>query len=122
MIAARRLAALALPALLAGASLSGLAGCAREAPLSHAAAADRAACRHRADEVYRLQNRDARYRSDLYATSTRDAPFAAGGVPGNPTSGLSASFAREQLESDCLNSRPGNIGPTPAAPGAVIGQ
>jgi hypothetical protein len=119
MTAARRIAALAVPALVAGASLTILSGCGSRAPISHAAAVDRAACRHRADEVYALQNRGDRFRADTYATSTRDAPFASTGLPGNPTNGLSASFARQQMENDCLNSRAGNVGTTPAAPGAV---
>ena len=60
------------------------------------AAVDRAACRQRAEEVYRMQNPGEEFRADSYATSTRDAPFAGSGVAGLPNRGLDSRFARER--------------------------
>lgn len=105
-------------ALLAAPALAIVAGCASPARYDHASAADRAACRQRADEVYTLQNRDAAYRADQYATSTRDSPFASNGTPGVTTSSLFGQYARQQMVSDCLNSVAGNVGSSPSAPAA----
>ncbi len=91
-------------------------GCAPPEPRSHASAVERAACRQRADQVYAMQNRDEIYRADTYATSTRDAPFAGGGLAGVTSRGLSGGFSRDQMVEDCLNSSAGNVGATPAAP------
>lgn len=104
--------------LLALSLLALAAGCARPAEQSRASLADRAACRQRADEVYTLQNRDAVYRADSYATSTRDSPYASNGTPGVTTSDLFGQYARQQMVSDCLNSVAGNVGAAPAAPAA----
>lgn len=92
------------------------AACVRPEPETHANAVDRAACRQRVEEVYRMQNRGDVYLSDQYATSTRDAPFASSGVPGLPDRGLATRYTREQMVSDCLNSTAGNVGTTRAAP------
>jgi hypothetical protein len=92
------------------------AGCVRPEPESHASAVERAACRHRADQVYAMQNPDEVYRSDTFATSTRDAPFAGSGVPVLPNRGLSSGHTRDQMVADCLDSSAGNVGSTPAAP------
>lgn len=76
------------------------------------------ACRERADEVYQKQNREDVYRSDVFATSSRDAPYAATGLPGVTSRGLSAEYQRENLVSDCLNAgataRPANAPAQPA--------
>jgi hypothetical protein len=92
------------------------AACAQPEPQTHASAVDRAACRQRAEEVYQMQNRGEEYRSDLYVTSTRDAPFAGSGVGDLPNRGLDSLYARQQMVSDCLNSTAGNVGTTRAAP------
>jgi hypothetical protein len=96
--------------------------CARPNPQGSASAVERAACRQRADQVYTMQNRDQVYRSDTFATSTRDAPYAAGGVVGNTTRGLSGEFSRDQMVDDCLRSSAGNVGATPAAPAPDAGS
>jgi len=111
MTRAGRAFTLAVPALALAA-----AACVRAEPQSHASAVERAACRQRADQVYTMQNRDEIYRTDTFATSTRDAPFAAGGLPDVPTRGLSGSYSHDQMIEDCLNSSAGNVGATPAAP------
>lgn len=90
--------------------------CLRPEPQTHATAVDRAACRQRAEEVYRMQNSGEEFRADSYATSIRDAPFAGSGVAGLPNRGLDSRFARERLFDDCLNSSAGNVGTTRAAP------
>ena len=97
-------------------ALASLSGCARPTPENHASAVERAACRQRVNQVYVMQHRDEVYRADTYATSTRDAPFAAGGLTGVTSSGLSGRFAREQMVSDCLRSSADSVGATPAAP------
>jgi hypothetical protein len=107
----RRAFPLAVPAVVLLA-----AGCMRAEPESHASAVERAACRHRADQVYAVQNPDQVFRSDTFATSTRDAPFAGSGLPGQPDQGLTTQFTRQQMVEDCLNSNAGSVGATPAAP------
>ncbi len=86
-------------ALLAGS----LVHCASRTPPTHRDVAALAACRQRADEVYQKQNRAELYRSDEFATSSRDAPFASTGLPGITTRGLSGEYARDVLVDDCLN-------------------
>ncbi|MCW3475037.1 hypothetical protein [Limobrevibacterium gyesilva] len=96
-----------------------VAACAAQQPQSHASAAQQAACKQRADEVYLRQNRADIYRADTYATSTRDAPLS--GLPqSNTTSGLSGRYARDVLLSNCLNGIGGTAGASPqAAPEAT---
>lgn len=91
-------------------------GCARPEPESHASAVERAACRHRADQVYAVQNPDQVYRSDTFESSTRDAPFAGAGLPGLPDRGLTSQYTRQQMVEDCLNSNAGSVHSTPAEP------
>jgi hypothetical protein len=106
-----RAVAVALPILVLAAS-----GCVRSEPESHASAVERAACRHRADEVFAVQNPDQVYRNDTFESSTRDAPFAGAGLPGLPDRGLTNQYTRQQMVEDCLNSSAGSVGSTPAAP------
>jgi hypothetical protein len=111
------MAASSLKALIpAGLALLLLAGCAqpnsgRRAGLTAAQAAE---CRSRSEAIYRQQNRGEVYKSDIYATSTRDAPFATNGLPGITSNGLGAQFGREKALADCYNSQVN--GPQPAAP------
>jgi len=107
----------ALPgaALLSALALLG-AGCVRQAPESHASAAERAACTQHADTVYTMRNPDGVYQADTYATSIRDEPYAGAGGPGLPTEGLSNRYQREQWISDCLNGGNGTVGAAPDAP------
>lgn len=103
MMAASSLAAL----VPAGLALLLLAGCAqpnsgRRAGLTAAQAAE---CRSRSEAEYRQQNRGEVYKSDIYATSTRDAPFATSGLPGITSKGLGAQFGREKALNDCYNSQ-----------------
>jgi hypothetical protein len=101
--------------LLAGLTL---AACAAQPPATRASAAQQAACKQRADEVYLRQNRADIYRADNFATSTRGAPYS--NLPtSNATSGLSGRYARDTMLSDCLNGigsgTPGSGPETPAA-------
>ena len=90
-----------------------LGGCAgSRAPERQGSAAQKAACRQRADEVYSKQNRAEVYRSDTYLTTTRDSPFATSGLPGITSRGLSGQYARDTLVRDCLNNTAGNVGST----------
>ena len=95
-----------------------LAGCVSRAPSGSRDAAALAACRQRADEIYSKQNRAELYRSDVFATSSRDAPFATTGLPGITSRGLSGAFARDSLVDDCLNATlpvaPANPLPAPS--------
>jgi hypothetical protein len=92
-----------------------LAGCAGSAPQSRASAAQRIACGHRADEVFQLQNRGAVYQSDQYVSSTRDAPFSSLGTVGVQTTSLSDLYARDKIQSDCIDGINGAPGPAPKA-------
>jgi hypothetical protein len=97
-------------------------GCARPAaPTQQASAAQKAACRQRADEVYAKQNRAELYESDTYQSSTRDSPFATTGLPGITTRGLGGQYERDNLVSDCLNGVPGNVGGDGGDPVPVSG-
>ena len=92
-------AALSLVAIVA------LAGCARpdggrRAGLTATQAAE---CRQRSEDIYRQQNRADIYRSDTYATSTRDSPFSNAGLPGITSQGLGSQFGREKALNDCYN-------------------
>ncbi len=95
-----------------------LAGCASEPPQPHADAVTEAACRQRADAIYKLRHPDATYREDTYTSSLRDAPFGTSGSPSLPTHGLGGEYERDQLLRDCLTGSSG-AGPTPAAPPAA---
>lgn len=100
--------------LLAGASL---AACAPATPGPRASAAQSAACRQRADEVYDRQNRAEIYRADVLAGGTRDAAFSSTGAPGGGIQAqLAARFARDRLLDECLRGVAGNVGSTPDAP------
>jgi len=90
------------------------AGCARPAPQSHADAVSAAACRRHADAVYQMREPDSVYRSDTYATSTRDAPFAGPGVAGATSDALGQQYERGRIVDDCL--RLGGTAPEPEAP------
>lgn len=91
-----------------------LAGCA--APTGpRPTAAQQAACRQRADEVYDRQNRADLYRSDTYAGGTRDAMFSSTGSPGG-VAHLSARYARDRMLDSCLRGAAGNVASTPDAP------
>jgi hypothetical protein len=111
MISAPRAAA----ALLSAFALAGtLAGCNPPASSarSHASAAALAACSHRADQVYNIQNPADKYRADSYETNERDSPFASTGFSGNTSAGLGGLYHRQQLEDDCLSSS-GEGAPSP---------
>lgn len=105
-------------ALFALAGLA-LAGCATNAPRDRGSAAQQAACRQRADEVYLKQNRGDVYRGDQYATSTRDAPYASSGLIGVTSSGLSGRYARDKMLDDCLAAV--TAGGRPALPDGAAG-
>jgi hypothetical protein len=91
-------------------TLLALGACAAvQQPRSQASAAQKAACRQRADEVYEKQNRGDVYRADNFAGGMRDTPYAAQGMPGSPNAGLSARFARDTLFDDCLRNASGNL-------------
>ena len=100
--------------LLLGATV--LAGCAAPASGPRPSAAQAAACRQRADEVYDRQNRAELFRSDSYAGGTRDAMFSSTGSPGASIGLLSARFARDRLVDDCLRGAANNVASTPDAP------
>jgi len=104
--------------VLFGATL--LAGCAAPATGPRPSAAQAAACRQRADEVYDRQNRADLYRSDTYAGGTRDAMFSSTGSPGASVGLLSARFARDRLLDDCLRGVANNVASTPDAPTPII--
>ena len=100
-------------ALLAPTLLLTLAACQQASgPQARADAADRAACRQRAEEVYNKQNRAEMYQTDTYVTDTRDAPFATSGLT-TPNAGLASRFALDTMVSDCLRSVSGNVGASP---------
>lgn len=104
----------ALPSALA---LLALVSCAqpnggRRAGLTAAQAAE---CRARSEEVYNQQNRADIYKSDIYATSTRDSPFSNTGLPGITSAGLGAQYGREKALNDCYNASGGGSTP-PAVP------
>ena len=114
---------LARPAALPGAllALCGLVasvGCTAPPPHARASAAAQAACRTHADDVYLRQNRDAIYRADNYTTQQRDTPFAASGMPGLTTTGLSEEYGRDTTMENCLNGM-GNSN-TPSAAGYSV--
>lgn len=97
-----------------------LAGCAqpnggRRAGLTAVQAQE---CRTRSEEVYRQQNRADIYKSDTYATSTRDSPFSTSGLPGITSSGLGSQYGREKALNDCYNASAGESAATPLAPKA----
>lgn len=103
----------------AGLAMLLLAGCSqpsasRRAGLTPAQAAE---CRSRSEAVYRAQNRGEVYKSDVFATSTRDAPFATSGLPGITSSGLGAQYGREKALNDCYNASA--TGPTEPAPNSA---
>ena len=108
-------------ALLATLAVAGLTACAP--PIGGTASRETAspkamaACRQRADTVYDQQHRGAVYRADTYAGSLRDAPFAGSGPAGNPSSGLSGRYARDNILDDCLNGASGSADVTTDAPG-----
>jgi len=97
-----------------------LAGCARPSG-PPPTAAQSAACRQRADEVYDRQNRADLYRSDIHAGGARDAMFSGTGSPGASIGALSARFARDRMVDDCLRGVAGNVASTPGAPVTATG-
>lgn len=108
----------ALPALLLGLGL--LAGCAAPPAGPRPSAAQAAACRERADQVYERQNRADLFRSDTYAGGTRDAMFSGTGSPGASIGQLSARFARDRMLDNCLRGVAGNVASTPDAPAPAM--
>jgi hypothetical protein len=107
----RRPRAAALVAVLA------LTACSAPVPparsrAAEVSAADRAACRTRADEIYAKQNR-----VDLSLRDQRDNPYASTGLPGNTSEGLGQRYAHAEMVQDCLNS----LGPIGAAAGPNLG-
>lgn len=105
---------LALAALLGTALLAGCAAPPGATPTATPAQA--AACRQRADEVYEHQNRADVYRSDTYASGTRDAMFSSTGSPAASIAGLPGRFARDRMLAECLRGVAGNVASTPDAP------
>jgi hypothetical protein len=97
----------ACAALLAVLTLGACA--AAQQPRAQATAAQKAACRQRADEVYEKQNRGDVYRADNFAGGLRDTPYASQGMPVSPSAGLSARFARDTLFDDCLRNASGDV-------------
>jgi hypothetical protein len=92
-----------------------LAGCAGAAARPPADAATEAACRQRAEQIYRMRHPEEMFGQDTYTSSLRDAPLGTSGTPSMPTRGLSGEFERQQLLRECLEGT-GPTGPTPAAP------
>lgn len=111
-----RLAAMPLVCALALSTAALTAGCQRRPAIGEVSAADRAACRQRADEVFDKQNREEVYRTDVFAGSTRDAPFSVAGLPNDPSRGLASQYQRDTLLDDCLRSKAGG-----APTGTAIG-
>lgn len=105
---------LALGALIGAALLAGCAG--PPGAASSATPAQAAACRQRADEVYERQNRADVFRSDTYASGTRDAMFSSYGSPAASIAGLSGRFARDRMLEECLRGAAGNVASTTDAP------
>jgi hypothetical protein len=91
-------------------SFVAVAGCTPAAPQSRASAAQEAACKTRADQIFQQQNRGAVYATDQYVSSTRDSPFG-GAAPTSITSSLSDRYTREKMYDNCLN-----FGSAPEAP------
>ena len=89
-------------------------------PSTTATPAQAAACRQRADEVYERQNRADVYRSDTYASGTRDAMFSSTGSPAAAVMGLSGRFARDRMLADCLRGAANNVASTPDAPAPAV--
>jgi len=73
-------------------------------PPSRADLAGQSACRERADQVFRRQNRDNAFRVDAYQTDTRDAPFATSGLKGVTSAGLPEQYGRDTMVDNCLRS------------------
>ena len=67
-----------------------------------ATAAQQAYCRQRADEIYNRQNPGEVYRTDMYVSSQRDAPFAGNGSVGDPMAALGARYSRDKILDACL--------------------
>ncbi len=108
-----------LPAALLAVTL--LAGC-NSTPRDRGTAAQQAACRERADEIYIKQNRAEIYAADRYATSTRDAPYGSSGLVGVTSAGLSGRYARDGLITDCINGLTNNTAPASGAtPDRAVG-
>ena len=72
-------------------------------------------CRARSEEVYRQQNKVDIYKSDTYASSTRDSPFSTSGLPGITSAGLGSQFGRERALNDCYNASAGGVNDTTKA-------
>ncbi len=104
----RRIRLAAMPVLCA---LALTAGCQHRPAIGEVSAVDRAACRQRADEVFDKQNREEVYRTDVFAGSSRDAPFSVASLPNDPSRGLSSQYERDTLLDDCLRTKAGG-GPT----------
>lgn len=109
-----RLSSVAVPIVVCLAVAGcGLPNGGRRAGLTAAQAQE---CRARSEEVYRQQNRADIYKSDTYATSTRDSPFSTSGLPGITSSGLGSQYGRERALNDCYNASASGSPATPQAP------
>lgn len=105
------------PSLAVCAAVLAISGCAqpnggRPVGLTAGQAAE---CRQRSEEIYRQQNRADIYRSDIYATSTRDSPFSTSGLPGITSQGLGQQYGREKALDACYNASAGGAS-QPEAP------
>jgi hypothetical protein len=93
----------------------GLAACVPEPPPRTADEASRRACRARAESVYTQENRGA-----AYLPSLSDTPYAAGGLPGDTTAGLSARYGYDTVVQDCLRGSEANTEIGAGSPAAAF--
>ena len=112
-----RLAAL----LLAVTAIVGCQYFQQQEPRRASSAADIAACRKRADQIFEMQNRGAVYAADAYRTNDRDSPFTSNGLTGVTSQGLGAQYQRDQFEDDCLRST-NSTAPTQLQPAQPAGS
>src|SRR4051794_39120221 len=107
----------ALAAILAGATTLSACSPAPQSPQARADSETLAACRQRAEDVYRQQNR-----GDIYSpASSVNTPFSSNYVPGIPDRGLSQIYAHDRIVSNCVrNTGTGaERSPAPTAPSPV---
>jgi hypothetical protein len=101
-------------------TLTCLSACGDAPPLTGQAQADaetRAACRQRAEEIYRQQNRGAIYSP----TPSVNAPFSGNYVPDQTDRGLSDLYAHDKAVNDCIRNTGTQPVSTPrAAPPPII--
>src|SRR4051794_13554942 len=88
----------ALVVILIGATALSACTPAPQSPQARANAETLAACRQRAEDVYRQQNR-----GDIYSpASSVNTPFSSNYVPGITDRGLSQIYAHDRMVSDCV--------------------